>query len=197
MTHKYAQKTGRPRPDNRAAHRHIYHRSTSIARYKNAPTVNFPGEAPLASVLAALPELSSPHPVQPASAPQPPGAPRRSGRAPVPKVIVDPEAPRRKDTRGERPAPALKKKVIKWKLSGCTVAVTPVMAPDTSRAYRGSRHKRGRYVEGAEQKKNGKWINPEMFPGREFADLDKYRAAKKQRVEQRIAYSEQNIGRRK
>ena len=107
----------------------------------------------------------------------------------------DPEAPRLNAVR--RPAPALKKKVIKWKLSGCTVAVTPVMAPDTSRAYRGSRHKRGRYVEGAEQKKNGKWINPEMFPGREFDDLDEYRAAKKQRVEQRIAYSEQNIGRRK
>ena len=27
----------------------------AVVKYKNAPTVNFPGEAPLASVLAALP----------------------------------------------------------------------------------------------------------------------------------------------
>ena len=46
-------------------------------KYKGAPTVNFPGEAPSASVLAALP-------------PAPPPAPRRrSGRAPAPKVIFD------------------------------------------------------------------------------------------------------------
>ena len=32
-----------------------------------------------------------------------------------------------------------------------------------------------------------------MFPGREFDDLDAYRAAKKQRAEQRAAYSNQNI----
>ena len=71
----------------------------------------------------------------------------------------------------------------KWTLSGCTVAVTPVMVPDTSRAPPSK--KRGRYVEGAEQKKNGKWINPEMFPGRDFDDLDEYRAAKKQRAAQK------------
>jgi hypothetical protein len=29
-----------------------------------------------------------------------------------------------------------------------------------------------------------------MFPGREFDDLDAYRAAKKQRKEQRAAYSD-------
>ena len=39
-----------------------------------------------------------------------------------------------------------------------------------------------RQVEGARSKANGKWSNPEMFPGREFDDLDAYRAAKKQRV---------------
>ena len=43
-------------------------------KYKGAPTVNFPGEAPLASVLAALPALPSPPPAQPAPAPPPPGA---------------------------------------------------------------------------------------------------------------------------
>ena len=42
-------------------------------KYKGAPTVNFPGEAPLASVLAALPALPSPPPAQPAPAPPPPG----------------------------------------------------------------------------------------------------------------------------
>ena len=40
-------------------------------------------------------------------------------------------------------------------------------------------------VEGARQKKNGKWTNPVMFPGRDFDDLDEYRAAKKQRVAQK------------
>jgi len=48
-----------------------------------------------------------------------------------------------------------------------------------------------KYVEGARQKSNGKWHNYGMFPGREFDDLDAYRAAKKQRTEQRAAYSDQ------
>ena len=29
---------------------------------------------------------------------------------------------------------------------------------------------------------NGKWANTHIFPGREFDDLDAYRAAKKQRA---------------
>ena len=41
-----------------------------------------------------------------------------------------------------------------------------------------------RYVEGARSKVNGKWSNPLIFPGREFDDLDAYRAAKKQRAAQ-------------
>ena len=53
------------------------------------------------------------------------------------------------------------------------------------------------WVEGAIQKVNGKWSSPQLFPGREFDDLDAYRAAKKQRVEQRAEYSDQNIWRRK
>ena len=48
-------------------------------------------------------------------------------------------------------------------------------------------------AEGGYQKANGKWSDPRMFPGREFDDLDAYRAAKKQRAEQRAAYSYQNI----
>ena len=43
-------------------------------------------------------------------------------------------------------------------------------------------------VEGARQKKSGKWTDPVKFPGREFDDLDAYRAAKKQRKEQRKEY---------
>ena len=47
-----------------------------------------------------------------------------------------------------------------------------------------------KYIEGAIQKVNGKW-GSKMFPGREFDDLDAYRAAKKQRMEQRAAYLDQ------
>ena len=49
----------------------------------------------------------------------------------------------------------------------------------------------GKSVEGATQKSNGKWKYPAMFPGREFDDLDELRAAKKQRMERRAAYSAQ------
>ena len=49
----------------------------------------------------------------------------------------------------------------------------------------------GKSIEGATQKQNGKWRNHSMFPGRVFHDLDEYRAAKKQRAEQRAAYSDQ------
>ncbi|CAH0375946.1 unnamed protein product [Pelagomonas calceolata] len=49
--------------------------------------------------------------------------------------------------------------------------------------------RRDKCVEGsAQQKKNGKWIDSHMFPGREFDDLDEYRAAKKQRKELRTSY---------
>ena len=109
----------------------------ALIKYRNAPTVNFPGEAPLASVLAALPVAP---PVEP---PVPTAPPRRSGRAPAPRVIVDPEAPNIRDQRDRtrRAAPAKQHapprdaaKTISS--SVCTVAVTPVMAPDTSSATR-------------------------------------------------------------
>ena len=47
-------------------------------------------------------------------------------------------------------------------------------------------------AEGAQQKINGKWANYKMFPGREFDDLDEYRAAKKQHAARRKEYSAQN-----
>ena len=49
-----------------------------------------------------------------------------------------------------------------------------------------------RSVEGAYQKDNGKWVNYKTFPGREFDDLDEYRAAKKQHAARRKEYSAQN-----
>ena len=38
---------------------------------------------------------------------------------------------------------------------------------------------------------NGKWRS-QQFPGREFDDLDAYRAAKKQRAARRVEYRMQN-----
>ena len=84
-----------------------------------------------------------------------------------------------------------REKVIKWKLSGCTVAVTPLMVPEASRAPPKKPRFVPRRVEGAVSKSNGKWRS-ERFPGREFDDLDAYRAAKKQRAEQRVKWSIQN-----
>ena len=49
--------------------------------------------------------------------------------------------------------------------------------------------KKMKKAEGAYQKQNGKWTNKDMFPGREFDDLDAYRAAKKQRAARREAWS--------
>ena len=49
----------------------------------------------------------------------------------------------------------------------------------------------GKCIEGARQNLNGKWTNPGMFPGREFDDLDEYRAAKKQRMVRRSEYLDQ------
>ena len=81
----------------------------ALVRYKGLQPVNFPGEAPLASVLAALPALSSPPPAQPAPAPPPPGAPRRSPRPR--KAKVDPPAPVRRRKRGtDTPQGAKKRK---------------------------------------------------------------------------------------
>ena len=50
---------------------------------------------------------------------------------------------------------------------------------------------RGKLVEGAWQKVNGKWANTHIFPGREFDDLDAYRAAKKQRAARRAEWRAQ------
>ena len=61
-----------------------------------------------------------------------------------------------------------------------------------ARDAQGPPRKRGRKnIEGAWSKANGKWAS-QMFPGREFDDLDEYRAAKKQRAARRAEYSAQN-----
>ena len=126
----------------------------AVAKYKlSGRTLNFPGEVPLASVLAALPPAP------------PPAPPRRSGRAPAPRVIVD--AP-------DERAPTQKRKRPRKREIGARVG-----------KYTG-------HIEGAYQKANGKWANKDMFPGREFDDLDEYRAAKKQRAARREEYSAQN-----
>ena len=129
-------------------------------------TVNFPGEAPLASVLAALPILPWLR-----LSPPPPPAPLPEKRTRRRKVIVDAPDERLpyQKRRAKRPRETVE-------LTGMHV---------------------GRTVEGAYQKENGKWANPVMFPGREFNDLDAYRAAKKQRNERRAAYSAQTASKYK
>ena len=62
--------------------------------------------------------------------------------------------------------------------------------PTKGKAGRAPR-KKAKYFEGATQKANGKWTNPDTFPGREFDDLDAYRAAKKQYAARRAAWSAQ------
>ena len=61
----------------------------------------------------------------------------------------------------------------------------------TKRKAGGAPRKKTKCVEGARQKKNGKWRNHSMFPGRVFDDLDEYRAAKKQRAGRREEYRAQ------
>ena len=118
----------------------------ALVKYKGKPTVNFPGEAPLASVLAALPDLPSP----------PPPAPLPEKLTRTPKVIVD--APDERCPAQKRSAKRPRKRC-------------PLDSPSFL-----SRN----WVEGAIQKVNGKWSSPQLFPGREFDDLDAYRAAKAQ-----------------
>ena len=60
-----------------------------------------------------------------------------------------------------------------------------------SRALRSSLAGARKNIEGAWSKANGKWAS-QMFPGREFDDLDEYRAAKKRRAARRAEYSAQN-----
>ena len=100
-----------------------------------------------------------------APAPRDPLEPhRRSGRAPAPKVIAD--AP-------DERCPA-KRKEAKRPRKG----ETPTVQRRTEDAY---------------HKQNGKW-GSRLFPGREFDDLDAYRAAKKQRAARRSAYLDQRRG---
>ena len=71
-----------------------------------------------------------------------------------------------------------------------------VDAPDEVRRDKRPRRREigayvGKSVEGATQNKKGKWSNSAMFPGRDFDDLDAYRAAKKQRAARREEYRAQ------
>jgi len=70
----------------------------------------------------------------------------------------------------------------------------PACAPPPRKRERPTKRKAGRkkakHVEGARQKKNGKWSSS-MFPGREFDDLDAYRAAKKEHYARRAKWSAQ------
>ena len=125
----------------------------AVARYElSGRTLNFPGEAPLASVLAALPAAPSPPPPPPAPLP-------RSARTRTPKIKADAPGPLLKCERG---VPIQRCNLPKRKI-----------------------------IEGAVQKSNGKWSCAKLFPGREFDDLDAYRAAKKQRTARRSEYSDQ------
>ena len=71
----------------------------------------------------------------------------------------------------------------------------PACAPPPRKRERPTKRKAGRkkakHVEGARQKKNGKWSSS-MFPGREFDDLDAYRAAKKQRATRKKEHNARN-----
>ena len=139
------------------------------SRGRDASTPAFDLSGPLLEKAVAACGLRAPW-ARPGGRPSPPPPPpqpsRRSGRAPVPKVIVD--APDERDPSHKRRAERRRKR-------------------ETGRHV-------GRSVEGATQNKNGKWSNSEMFPGREFDDLDAYRAAKKQRAARRSAYLDQRRG---
>ena len=69
--------------------------------------------------------------------------------------------------------------IVAWAIAqvvrGCCAPSESAKRP-TRKAGRKKKRKRG-----PAQKKNGKWSSS-MFPGREFDDLDAYRAAKKQRA---------------
>ena len=94
-------------------------------------------------------------------------------KADVSQLINDPPKARWRETFEARPAPPKKRK------------------RPTKRKAGGAPPKKSKWVDGATQRKSGKWYNPVMFPGRDFDDLDEYRAAKKQRAARRAAWSAQ------
>ena len=95
----------------------------------------------------------------------------------VSALVSNPSKARLRETFEARPAPPKKREQpTKGKAGGA-----PLKKPRFVQ----------RRVEGAQSKANGKWINHYMFPGREFDDLDEYRAAKKQRAARRAAWSAQ------
>ena len=106
-------------------------------------------------------------------------APRaRPGRPSTRPPPAPPVAPTRRS--GRAPAPK-----VKAGPSG------PVLRCERGVPIQRSNLPKRKCVEGAQQKQNGKWTCPFMFPGREFDDLDEYRAAKKQRTARRSEYLDQ------
>ena len=185
VTHKHAQKC---RPIARRAHE-AHRQFCNCSSLKRLST----------SKRALLP------PAQPA--PAPPGAPRRSGRAPAPKapkVIVDPPAPVRRRKRGTPVTPPVAPaSTAPPRRSGrapapkvIVDALGPALRCERGLPIQGDNRPRPRSSEGAYQKQSGKWSSAH-FPGREFDDLDAYRAAKKQRMGRRSEYFDQAYGTRK
>ena len=184
-------------------------------------TVNFPGEAPLASVLAALPELYDASVLSRATATAAPrherslAARRVPPAAPAAKQTVrrDPCAPK-----GQKPVEMRRVGDGAWrwfgshtdagKAFGVSTADVSHLIKDPTRASKYAQErfearpapprkrkrpaaKKPRFVQrcvdGAKSKSNGKWSS-DLFPGREFDDLDEYRAARKQRSARRAEY---------
>ena len=211
-----------------------------MVKYRDEDTVNFPGESPLASVLAGLPELddATQHRTTTATefdaivaaAAAVTAAPRHERSVATRRVVPETPAMRgaRRDAgnpQGQKPVEMRRVGDVEWrwfesqadaaKAFGVTTSDVSALVRDLSwakfretfearpapprkreRPTKGKAgvappRKKPRRVEGAEQKANGKWANSVMFPGREFDDLDAYRAAKKQRAARRAAWSAQ------
>ena len=218
-------------------------------KYRGDSTVNFPGEAPLASVLAALPELDDgddatatnedaaeawpttkvEYDAIVAASASAAAAPRHERAlaarrvappAPVPRQVERRSVNSPENPQGKKPVEMRRVGDAAWrwfesqadaaKAFGVAATYVSELVRNVSKAQlRGSfeardaqgpprkrerptKQKAGRKnIEGAWSKANGKWAS-QMFPGREFDDLDEYRAAKKQRAARRAEYSAQN-----
>ena len=210
----------------------------AVVKYRDEETVNFPGEAPLASVLAALPELDDAtqhrsttkgeYDAVVAAAASVAAAPRHERALAARRVGPQPVSLRGIGAAGRKGEPSKKACEMRrigdaaWRWFGSRadagkafglpssqvslLVIDPARAMEHARETFEARPARGppkkrerptkrkayelpKSVEGARQKKSGKWVNGDMFPGREFDDFDAYRAAKKQRAARREAWS--------
>jgi hypothetical protein len=189
----------------------------------NRYTVNFPGEAPLASVLAALPEVED-YDASVLARATATATPRHERSLAARRVGPQPVSLRGTGAAGRKGEPSKKACEMRrvgdaeWRWFGSradaakafrvsqtnvselvrntksaqlrgTFEARPAPPKKRERPTKGKAGaappKKLRRVEGATQKSNGKWANKDMFPGREFDDLEEYRAARKQRAAQR------------